>query len=107
MVYGVYLQRTTKIQYSTIGKLWRKTHHNIALPPGYGFGNGICNFHGYEGDVWLGVESSSQPSEVLEIDVAQGTVVTTIGAGYLKTPKAAYYGNGLTRVRSIFRSQAP
>lgn len=104
LVYGVYLQRATKVQYSTIGKLWRKDHHNIALPADYGLDAGFCNFHGYEGDVWLGVESDTQPSEVLEIDIAQGTVVTTIGAGYLETPRAAYYGNGLAR-GAIFRSQ--
>jgi hypothetical protein len=95
-VYGVNVEARNKIEYDTIGGSFRKRRHDIDFPPGYWFGNINCNFHGYRDKVWAGVQSSSGPAEVLEVDVDQGKIVKTIGAGILEAPQAAYYGNGFT-----------
>ncbi|HEY6325733.1 MAG TPA: hypothetical protein VIW73_04350 [Candidatus Cybelea sp.] len=93
-VYGIAVSSTNKIEYDTIKRSWSKTHHDIDLPPGYGLGV-QCNFHSYKGDVWTTVQGSKL-AEALEVDVDHRKVIDAVGAGYLKHPTAAYYGNGLS-----------
>jgi hypothetical protein len=82
------------IEYDTIGKDWSRHRHDIALPAGYSLGDGNCHFHSYKSAVWVVVQSSSGPAEALDVDIDRGKVISTVGAGYLKAPNAAYYGNG-------------
>jgi hypothetical protein len=71
--------------------------HRMNLPVGYGFnGYGGCIFHSYGIYAWVPLVSASAPAEVAEIDAHRRVVNRTIGAGYLETPQAAYYGNGFT-----------
>ena len=99
-VYGVTFYEPyaiNEIEYDTLGRSWSKRHHDIDLPAGYQFGVWGCQFHSYLGDVWTAVSgNSSLPGEALEVDVDQGKIINTIGAGYLQKPNAAYYGNGFT-----------
>ncbi|MBV9718082.1 MAG: hypothetical protein JOZ77_02100 [Candidatus Eremiobacteraeota bacterium] len=70
----------------------------VDLPQGYTLGwAGFCNLHNDGHLVWGAMRSStSNPAEAVEVDMDRGFIQTTIGAGYLSEPVAAYNGNGFT-----------
>jgi hypothetical protein len=77
---------------------WRHGDSRIInLPSGYYFGNGqYCNFHSRGQFVWSGMRSvnGSQPAVAVELDMDHNEPRATVGAGYLKEPVSAYFGNG-------------
>jgi hypothetical protein len=86
-----------EILYFPIRKDFQSHRHSMTLPTGYGFNDqGGCLFHSYGAYVWVPLMSDSAPAEAAEIDLHRKEVIRTIGAGYLDTPQAAYYGNGFT-----------
>ncbi len=66
----------------------------LDLPPGYAPGWGsLCALHNYGDAVWLPV-LSSKDSFAIEMDMRRGAVLARVGAGTLRGPVAAFYGNG-------------
>jgi len=70
----------------------------VHLPKGYRLGTGFCNLHNYGSFVWGGMSPfrKSPPAEAAEFDLEHKAVHATVGAGVLRLPVAAYYGNGFT-----------
>jgi|SRR5579871_1474106 len=68
------------------------------LPLGYGPGwNSFCALHNYGAAVWLPIANSSTgPPLAIEMDMRDGNVLASIGAGWLSGPVAAFFGNGFT-----------
>ncbi len=70
----------------------------LDLPSGYAPGwASFCALHDYRDAVWLPVLSSSKSESLaIEMDMRRGAVLARIGAGTLRGPVAAFYGNGFT-----------